>query len=230
MASSFGVVEDKIVETEFFLCKLLSVPPLSSESDCYFSAFVSAARSVTFALQASMKGVDGFNNWYTTAQEGLKADSPAPYFVEIRNDSIHRGLNPLNRVGVLMVGEYMANRQAQRYTHFLTRRRNEVDHDGEVIDASQASESYFCSLLSVVYDCYENFNAVVDPQWYFTEENFARDGKTLADATEEQGFPVNWLDSVPEEEAWRLLRNQQPSCLINDLFECYLNKSIKSPS
>jgi len=69
MTSSFGVVENKLREAEFFLDQLRDASRLSFEADCYFSAFVSAARSVTFAMQASLKGVPGFRDWYGSAQE-----------------------------------------------------------------------------------------------------------------------------------------------------------------
>jgi hypothetical protein len=98
MASSFGVVEDKLREAEFFLSQLRDTSRLSFEAHCYFSAFVSAARSVTFAMQGSLKGVPGFKDWYDSAQKQLKTDPLAPFFVEIRNQVVHTGTNPLNRV------------------------------------------------------------------------------------------------------------------------------------
>ena len=98
MAQSFEVVEAKLREAEFFLNQLSGSSRLSFDAQCYFSAFVSAARSVTDALRATMSGIADFEQWYRGVQAGLKADPLVPLFVEIRNNSVHRGLNPLNRV------------------------------------------------------------------------------------------------------------------------------------
>ena len=64
MSDSFGLVEDKIFEAEYFLKRLQESISMSFESSCFFSAFVSASRSITFALQAAMNGVPGFSGWY----------------------------------------------------------------------------------------------------------------------------------------------------------------------
>ncbi|MGA2207716.1 MAG: hypothetical protein ABSG10_13395, partial [Terracidiphilus sp.] len=61
MSQSFGIVEEKLREAEFFLDALHAAPRSSFEARCLFSAFVSAARSVTLALQATMKDIDGFS-------------------------------------------------------------------------------------------------------------------------------------------------------------------------
>ena len=95
MAQSFGIVEEKVREAEFFLEQLRASKRHSFNARCYFSAFVSAARSVSLALQTTMDGVDGFEPWYKSAQARLKTDPLAKFFVEVRNDSIHKGLNPL---------------------------------------------------------------------------------------------------------------------------------------
>jgi hypothetical protein len=98
MADSFGVVEDKLREADFFLGCLRKSSYLSFEGRCFFSAFVSAARSVTFAMQASLKGVRDFDQWYEAVRTSLRTDRLAPYFVEIRNDVVHKGRNPLDTV------------------------------------------------------------------------------------------------------------------------------------
>ncbi len=93
MAQSFGIVEDKLREADFFLDQIRASNPLSFEARFYFSAFVSAARSVIMALPVTMSGVEGFRLWYRGVQDQLKADPLAPLFVELRNESIHKGVN-----------------------------------------------------------------------------------------------------------------------------------------
>ena len=97
MARSFGIVEEKLREADFFLNQLCRSSNLSFEARCFFSAFVSAARSVTLTMQASLKGVRDFDQWYEEIRSKLKTDRLAPHFVEIRNDIVHIGINPLNQ-------------------------------------------------------------------------------------------------------------------------------------
>lgn len=231
MANSFEVVEDKLREAEFFLAQLRNTTRLRFEADCYFSAFVSAARSVTFAMQASLKSVAGFEDWYAKAQNQLKTDSLAPFFVEIRNDVVHTGANPLNRVTFEHLREDLARQlKEERRGHILvlpdTMRRGST----ALVDGTEACEQYFTSLVSVVYDCYTTFKTTVDARWYFTEVNFCSIGLSIEDALVELGFPPTWFSGGPiGPDAWRVLRSQQPPCLVNDLFEKYLGKTIPDP-
>ena len=61
MSRSFGLVDDKLAEAAFFFERLESTQNMF-EARCYLSAFASASRSVTFAMQASLVGVEGFAN------------------------------------------------------------------------------------------------------------------------------------------------------------------------
>jgi hypothetical protein len=230
MAHSFGVVEEKLLETEFFL-GLFGSAGRSFDSRFYFSAFVSAARSVTFALQFSMKEVDGFEAWYATAQAALKADSLAPHFVEMRNDVQKKGLNRLNAVPVTHLRQHLAEQLVGGSpVSVLVLPSAKSGSTTVLTDALEASRSYFKLLVSLVFDAYAQFKTVVDPRWYFTQANFEAAGRTLEDALVELGFPSSWVAAAPHgAEAWRVLRSQQPSCALNELFERYLNKSIVDP-
>jgi hypothetical protein len=231
MASSFGVVEDKLREAEFFLAQLRGTSRLSFKANCYFSAFVSATRSVTFAIQASLKGVPGFKDWYESAQNQLKTDPLAPFFVEIRNEVVHKGGNPLNRVSLDHLRNDLARQlHGDRRGHVLVLSDVQRRDTTVLVDAVEVCEQYFKSLVSVVYDCYSVFKTVVDPRWYFTEANFSSTGKSFEDALVELGFPPNWTAGIPVgPEAWLALRSRQPSCLVNDLFDRFLGKSIPDP-
>ena len=92
MAQSFGIVEEKICEAHFFLEKLAASSPDDGASRFNFSAFISAARSTTLALQASMNGVPDFGSWYNSVQDEIITDPLMSFFKELRNDSIHKGL------------------------------------------------------------------------------------------------------------------------------------------
>ena len=233
MAHSFGVVEDKLREAEFFLEQFGATGSLDAEAPYYFSAFVSACRSVTFALQASLNGVSEFDPWYKSARDQLKIDPLAPYFREMRNVVVHTGINPLNQVGVEHLREHLSRqRSGSNRSHVLIVPNPYGDGFGDLVDAILASTNYFKSLAGVIFECYSHFLTTVDARWYFTEPHFRAMGKTLGDALAEQGFPPGWLKAVPrggEREAWRVLRAQQPCCQINDLFEKHLGQKIPDP-
>jgi hypothetical protein len=230
MSQSFGFVEEKLRETEFFLEQMRQSSSHFHDARFFFSAFVSAARSVTLALQASLHGIAGFDTWYEGARQKLKTDPLAPYFVEIRNDVVHKGVNPLNQAGVHHLREHLVRQFGDReHTHFLVLPAIDRPDTTVLAKAYDACTAYFISIVEIVYDCYRRFKTVVDAQWYFTEENFNASGRTIRDAVVEMGFPAQWLDVLPGHDAWRVLRRQQAPCLINDLFDKYLGVCIASP-
>ncbi len=230
MTQSFGIVEDKLFEAEFFLDRLRTSSRFSYGSRYYFSAFISASRSVTLALQTTMKDVEGFKEWYQEAQSNLKANALARFFVEIRNDSIHKGLNPLNQVSIDHLREDMFHQLHHRDRSHVLILPNLQNDSTMLTDAVHVSTIYFVSLINVIFECYSEFRHVVDPQWYFTHENFLAMGKSFEDAVLELGFPPEWASYAPiEGDKWRILRLQQPSCQVNGLFQKYIGRIIASP-
>ncbi len=231
MAQTFGVVEDKLRETEFFLDRLRESSRLSFDARFYFSAFVSAARSVTLSLQATMSGVPGFEPWYQNAQAKLKADPLAPFFIEIRNVSVHKGLNPLNQVTLDHLREDLfCQMHHHKRSHVIVLPDVHAKGSTVLADAVQASTLYFISLVNIVFECYDQFKYVIDPQWYFTRDNFSAMGKTFEDAVAELGFPPAWASCAPAGgDGWRMLRLQQPACQINDVFRKYVGREIADP-
>lgn len=231
IVQSFGIVEEKLREAEFFLDHLRASKRHSFNARCYFSAFVSAARSVSLALQTTMHGITGFKLWYQGAQARLKVDPLAKFFVEVRNDSIHKGLNPLNQVTLDHLREDLAGQlHHQKRSHVLV--MPDLNSRGTTVlaDAVEASTLYHASLVAVIFDCYDRFRCVVDPRWYFTADNFSAVGKTFEDAVAELGFPPAWASSAPEGDgSWRALRLQQPPCQLNDLFLKYVGREIEDP-
>ena len=161
----------------------------------------------------------------------LKLDPLAGFFVEIRNDSVHKGLNPLNRVTMEHLREYLFLQLSQRErSHVIVLPDPKAVQGTILADAVQASSEYFKSLVAVVFDCYNRFRCVVDPRWYYTRDNFLIMGKNFEDAVEELGFPRTWASSAPDETGgWRVLRSQQPACLINDLFARHIGRNIPDP-
>jgi hypothetical protein len=120
-------------------------------------------------------------------------------------------------------------RQRKR-SHIIVLPDPNAAHRTVLADAVQVSSEYFKSLVAVVFDCYDQFRCVVDPRWYFTRDNFLAMGKSFEDAVEEMGLPRTWASCAPNEaDGWRILRSQQPSCLINDLFTRHNGRGIPDP-
>lgn len=86
---SFQLVENKIKESDFFLGYLEKTK--GPDIVYFLSAYLSAARSITFALQVAMKGIHDFDEWYNLQQQKLKEDPIASYLLEARNYTIHEG-------------------------------------------------------------------------------------------------------------------------------------------
>ena len=80
----------KLKEADFFLqqCKLtLDQPEILGY---YLSAFISAARSVTFVLQVEIGKNHEFKAWYSEKQEYMKKDRIFSFFNSLRVETIHR--------------------------------------------------------------------------------------------------------------------------------------------
>lgn len=229
---SFGAVEEKLAETEFFLRKLRGVRQLSAEGPYFFSAFVSAARSVTWAMQASLNHVDGFPAWYETVQRRLQTDALARFFVQTRNVIQKRGHNPFDRVDLDHLVALLNCQLRGHRRPILMVPDPKQPKQRMLSDAVEVCEQYFNDLVTVVWECYDKYRTVVDARWYFTQENFRQQNKSLQDALAEMGFPPTWFGAIPdadEVQAWRVIRSQQPGCGINHLFLQYLGKEMLGP-
>jgi len=218
---SFGLVESKVAEAEFFLRKVAECGFNFFDLICYTSAFASSARSITFALQASLRGSEEFENWYAEKQAALRRNSLARFFHEFRTVSQHIGANPV--VG----GTGGVGTKIRHYFGSQTGLSNVPSEDVET-----SCRQYFLTLLEMVYDCYVRFGPEINAHQYFTAENFERLGKGIEDAEEELGFPRGWTD-VGDPDAlpyrWQALRDTTPGCQIDHLFEAYLGRTAPAP-
>lgn len=223
MARSFGLVDYKVQEAEYFLLELQRLGKEINFAAVQFcaSAFVSAARSVTFAMQASLKGLSDFDTWYEKCQKALQSDPLARFFHGFRTVTQHIGINVVGGGAHGMNGTFY---------YFIPCADLPTVPEQDVVSACEA---YFVAVLRLVYDCYLEFGPVVDSQQYFTQENFAELGKTIEDAEEELGFPRGWTDiGQPgiDSYRWQLLRQQADGCLIEKQFERWLKESLPHPS
>lgn len=223
MTRSFGLVDYKIQEAEYFLLELRKRGKIINFSAVQFcaSAFVSAARSVTFAMQASLKGQPRFEPWYEARQGLLREDRLAKFFHNFRTVTQHIGAN--------VVGGGSSGPDGTYYYFTPCHDLPEVPDQ----DVVSACEDYFKGVLRLVYDCYIELGSIVDGQQYFTKENFEALGKTIEDAEEELGFPRGWTDiGKPNIEPyrWELVRRQADGCLIEHQFKHWLQVSLPRPA
>jgi hypothetical protein len=222
MTRSFGLVDYKVQEAEYFLLELKRLAKRLNFGAVQFnaSAFVSAARSVTFAMQSCLNGRPAFADWYRPRQERLRKDPLSRFFHEFRTVTQHIGIN------VVGGGHHS---KAGTFYHFLP--CPDLPRVPEQ-DVLSACTEYFISVLDLVFDCYVEFRTIIDGQWYFTAENFAVLGKIIADAEEELGFPRNWTDiGDPNAEPyrWELLRREADGCNIEIQFDTWLGKRLPRP-
>ena len=220
----FDLVDEKLAEADFFLDKLKDSSLNPFEARCYFSAFVSAARSVTFALQAVMKSrVYGFGEWYESKQEELRQDPLARFFHDARTEVQHMGLNLVNAGRVRTIdGKLVADLYFQSST-LGTPLKNAPPYD-----VVTSCTRYLTAIVSLIRECYEVFGAAIDPRQYLTEENFSKLGRTIEDA-EEEVFGVRGWTAVPEaslESRWQMLRASVSGSEIGWIFDKYLARPI----
>jgi len=223
MTRSFGLVDYKVREAEYFLLELGRVGRRIDFGAVQFcaSAFVSAARSVTFAMQASLKGHPEFEAWYKPRQEKLRNDPLARFFHDFRTVTQHIGEN--------VVGGGSHGKDGTLYYFVPCADLPRVPEQNVL----SACNEYFTSVLQLVFDCYLELGSIVDGQWYYTAENFCKLGKTIADAMEELGLPRGWLEVAPSDSEpyqWETLRSQADGCGIEQQFDTWLGKSLPRPA
>ncbi|MBI3218270.1 MAG: hypothetical protein HYZ44_02035 [Bacteroidetes bacterium] len=209
---SFDLVDFKIAESEYFLKRITRSKDMF-EVQFLFSAYVSAMRSVTFCIQASLSDLDGFALWYESKQRELKNDPLAKFFLQARNLSQKVGVVPISS------GSYSKGKALYYFDCANSEFANPPKED-----VATACVKYLKVILRVVYDCYVDFGTTIDPHQYYTKTNYAKLGKAIEDLDEQMtgirgytGF-VNW----PEEYRWQAYRNSVPGCRISSLFPQYL--------
>lgn len=188
----FHCVADKVAEADYFLGRMKETSAQIEEMRFLFSAFVSAARSVTFSLQAVMSGYPDFDSWYQPRQERLKESRLARFFVDLRNHLQKVGGAPLFHSG------WSRNGKFEWFTEFTLTPDFEEVPSGDVITLSEA---YFRRLLEILQECYTDYWAYIDPRAIFTVEGLRILGWTVEDVEAAVGFPRGWPDIPwPEEE------------------------------
>ncbi|EEG08963.1 hypothetical protein [Pseudogulbenkiania ferrooxidans] len=92
-----SLITEKLKEADFFLERMVAAGLHVEELNYYFSAFASAARSVTFVLQYVGSAIgEEFDKWYEPTQARLRGDKVAKYLLEARNEALKTGAQPIS--------------------------------------------------------------------------------------------------------------------------------------
>jgi len=227
MSNSFGLVEKKTLESDFFLKKLKEAYSnnILFETDCYFSAFVAASRSITLTLQYSLKDLNGFEPWYSDKKIILQNNRIAKFFIEFRNKSIHQGKN---FAFSLEHDEFDAD-DTKLKSWFQNSKTINLFESIINQDILSASEEYFCLILKIIQDCYVVFGKIIDPDQFWTTENLKNNNLSCEDIEKMLGFPRGWTKVSGQTEKERengLLKyirsSNQIDCPLERLFMQYL--------
>ena len=217
MSHTFDAVDEKIAETEFFLTKMIEAGGDWFSFRNYLSAFLSAARASTLALQR-FRHVAGFDSWYKDHREALKSDPLAKFILETRNSHIHGGPSPI-------AGEKFYQGEAEYRFH----EQDEYVPEGDIVSLCR---KHFINLLSIIYDCYVVLGVHIDPQQFYTKEHFHLIGKTIEQAEVEiWGWVMESYieEGLDDDDRWHELRGRIGECGINHLFNGYLGKVTPQP-
>ncbi|HVW79032.1 MAG TPA: hypothetical protein VHB45_15565 [Alloacidobacterium sp.] len=244
MARSFDCVDFKLAEADFFLEHLKTCTNPLWGVNFYFSAFVSAARSVTFALQAVMDGQPGFAEWYAKKQDEMRADPICRFFVGYRNEVLKTGELPITGgyggfVGAaknngtklelkyrfgrsILTGEQLP---AVDRTEFIQRAivGGQGEKREEEPDAIACCCEYMRKMVALVRSCYADFGSVIDPDEYYTIDNLRKINRSIEELEAELGFPRGWtsVGDHTDEERLRALCAHVPRSSIKHLFDKY---------
>ena len=214
----FYIVAQKFGEADFFLEKMRETQFHFDDFSYNLSAFSSAARSITFSLQAVMCKYPNFDTWYAAQQSGLKSNELAKYFVNLRNHMQKVGDAPVRHAGAIRFGKLRSS------AHFIDVEGLKGAPDGEVL---QLSERYLIEILKVIHLCFKDYWQYIDPSAIFTERGLSLLGWSIEDIEEAFGLPRGWTDvpyngSDKNFQRLRLLRRQfGGDDLMGEFFEKY---------
>lgn len=190
-------VDLKLLQSDFFLDKMKEAGPNPFEFLAYFEAFLSVSRSVTFALQAAMKGEPRFADWYAAAQSALAAEPLARFFNERRRESVHIG-----DAGVMGGLSYRRPNGSVAVEHRFGPRAADgtQQHHGVL----EASERYMRLLVRLVLDWRREFAESLDPVGAWLTREAEEGGAPVEELELLLGFPPGWTDLPGAERAQRI--------------------------
>lgn len=164
----FNLVTGKIDESIYFFERMEenNNPLFVFKIRLYLSAFLSATRSITFAMQYFIKGNSEMEKIYSSIQSDLKKDEDAKYFVEARNDSQKTGYYPIKNAGIIST-----NKDGKTLFNFEFDKdywRNKIDvPEGDML---LICRKYLSKLLISSTRFYTNFGEEIDNYYYLSSQ------------------------------------------------------------
>lgn len=81
---------EKLLESKYFLERMVEAQPYRDAFKYNLSAFLAAARSVTAIMQKEFDKVSGFKDWYKEIQAKLQSDDTMKLLKDKRDVTIHQ--------------------------------------------------------------------------------------------------------------------------------------------
>ena len=178
ITTEFAYAELKLAEARFFLSRLRRAKANVFLARCYLSAFLSSARSVTFALQAALRHRQGFEDWYAEHGDVLRRNPVARAMKTRRDTAIHRG-EPHIEGGSIRKDE----RGRIVVRHWFASGDDVVDH----------CSAYLALLEQLVSDWRDRFPSERDA--LFDVDELERRRLTVDDVEEMLGYPRGWTEA-----------------------------------
>lgn len=181
---SFQLVELKIAETHYFYTKLTDDDIKAFHKQFYFSAFISAARSITFCNQYVYSDIKGFKEWWENLISNfVTKNNILNSFNHMRVDAIHKGINPL---AFNMEFLYFENKSDIMYIF-------ENENVTTMIDALCQCKEYLLVLLFISFEVYIKWGKIIDSDEYVKHNNWIDLGRILnRNVFNYMGVPHNW--------------------------------------
>jgi hypothetical protein len=183
--ASFGRVEEKQAEMNFFLLQLSDSSDNPFAFRCYFSAFASAAMSVLYALESAHKQIDSdFFNWYEPKRKRLiEGDPVTQYVLARRHESIHIGETRVNS------GQARQEEGEPVYEHFFSLGWQSAEPiKVDVLSACEYTHDAISDLLQEVLERFPRLS----PSYCMNAETLKKEGLTVEDIEERLGLPRGW--------------------------------------
>jgi hypothetical protein len=195
MDHTFDTVDEKLAETEFFVRKMADADTDGLAFNCYLSAYLSAARTCTLALQRFCGVVPGFAEWYEPHRQRLKSSQTARFILDTRNEHVHGGAYPISSARI--------SRRSATYEFASSSKGHQPAND-----VLTTCRDHLVVLLEIVYDCYVQLGVHIDPQQYYSRENYPG-GSIDAAETEIYGWVCESLidEGFDEDARWNELRS-----------------------
>lgn len=183
------------------------------EVRCYFSAFASAARSITFVLQSTMASHKDFSKWYEAEQVRFQQNELARFFVERRNEVLKEGETRINSG---YYGKDLVSGKKQALFFFSS---FDDSFKAPPEDVITCCKKYLSELENLVDRCRGKFPERSNPDWIFDEKNLATMSMTVEDLEESLGFPRGWTSGGSVAQRLNALKDATPPTIATKIFK-----------